>query len=118
MSTPKDLDLGKVGEHRLVGILSRNEEERVAKLRDYFEGYLGDWIARVVEGVRPSPGVMNALQSSLLKMAAAVALADPAVPDDTITESADTFTRQALELLEVLAKAQRAAVGVDKGAPA
>lgn len=118
MTAPKDLDLGTAGGMRLVGVVSRNEEERCAKLGAYYRQFLGSWMEQVVSGVRYSPGANREMMSALLEMAAAAALSDPRVADEVIERHAQDFVRQALELLEVHAQAQLAEAGINQGTPA
>jgi hypothetical protein len=118
MGGPKDIPLGSVGELRLVGVLSTSEEERCAKLREHFDAFLSDFLQRVMAGVRYTPGANRELVASFMMWGAAAALADPRVPDELIERNAKVFTEEALELLEVHARAQLAAAGVDTGAPA
>jgi hypothetical protein len=109
----KDIPLGKVGELQLVGVVSRNEQERCAKLREYFDKFLGDWLEKVMSGVRYSPGVNRELVEALILTAAAAGLADPRVPDEIIERRAQEFVKQAVELLEGHARAQLADAGVE-----
>jgi hypothetical protein len=118
VSGPKDIPLGSVGELRLVGVVSSSEQERCAKLREHFDAFLSDFLQRVLVGVRYSPGVNRELVSSFMMWGAAAALSDPRIPDELIERHTKAFIEEALQLLEVHARAQLAEAGVDTGAPA
>jgi hypothetical protein len=116
VSGPKDIPLGKAGELRLVGVVSTSEEERCAKLREHFDAFLSDFLARVVAGVRYTPGSNRELVSSFMMWGAAAALSDPRVPDELIERHTKEFVAQALDLLEAHGRAQLVEAGV--GEPA
>ncbi len=85
-------------------ILSRSEEERVAKLGAAFRKFLGDWFGMLVRGVRFSPGVQRELAMALLEMAGA-ALISPSdaaekEPDEQTAERILKAARAAFEVLE------------------
>jgi hypothetical protein len=85
---------------------------------EHFDAFLSDFLQRVLAGVRYTPGANRELVSSFLMWGAAAALSDPRVSDELIEQHAKAFTEEALKLLEVHARAQLAAAGVDQGTPA
>lgn len=86
-------------------VISRSEEERIAKLGKYFREYLHGWLAQVLTGVKFSPGVARELALAFAEMAGAVVMALPHVDDAVIEADAIALAKDFVARLEAAAGA-------------
>lgn len=89
---------------RRIAIAATSEAERIEKLGAYFRDFLTGWLAQLVAGVEPSPGVQRELTMALLEHAAIslIATSESAAQedDDKTVERCERAARAAFAVLE------------------